>query len=373
MKLRKNTILTVCLILAVTLVISGCSGGLTPYEKNDAENYNISVKFDANGGLFTTNTAVMVDSFNASGMKTNASGEVEIALLSPDDSQRGREAFAAYNSGHFLAGWYAERTETKNENGETQYSYSKKWDFAKDRVTVSADGDYSAAEPVVTLYAVWLPLFEVEYCDKTTGKLLSKETFNPTTSDAIVLPEWNERTGKLDLNDIPKNEGYTFANLYLNQDDTEPVTGESVAHCGTVNYDNCTVSNPTMKLYVEWTEGEWFHIYTAKQFVKLAESDGNYVICADLDFSDEKWPKELNGDDFTGTIMGNGFTFSGISVSKDTSLFATIQAGASITDLNVEISRQNVGNNVKFADEIVDGAVISNVQVTVDGSVVYPE
>ena len=29
----------------------------TPYEKNDAENFTVSVKYDANGGIFTTNTS----------------------------------------------------------------------------------------------------------------------------------------------------------------------------------------------------------------------------------------------------------------------------------------------------------------------------
>lgn len=371
MRLKKKTILTVCLILAAMLTISGCSGALTPYEKNNAENYKISVKFDANGGLFTTNTAVMVDSFNASGMQTNSAGEVEIPLLSPDDAQRGREAFPAYYSGYFLAGWYAERTETKGENGEVQYSYSHKWDFAKDRVRVSADGKYSADEPVLTLYAVWLPLFEVEYYDKTTGELLTTAIYNPSTSDSITLPKWNEKTGKLDMNDVPKRSGYTFDKLYLNENDTEPVTAETIAHCGTVDYENCTVSNTTMKLYVDWKEGEWFQIYTAKQFVKLAEEDAHYVICADLDFTDETWPKEMSGD-FAGTIVGNGFTFSGITVDEDLNIFGTIQASAGITDLNVEITRENDTCNVQFAEQIMEGASISNVQVTVDGAVIYP-
>lgn len=377
MKLRKKTILTVCLILAATLLITGCSGELTPYQKNDAESFNVSVRFDANGGLFATNTAVIMDSFNISGMKTNSAGQVEIPLLAPDDAQRGREGFTVYNSGYFLAGWYAERTET----GENEFTYSKKWDFSKDRLTVFASEEYSSSEPVLTLYAVWIPSFEVEYYDLDTGELLETKPFNPMTSKGIAVPQWNEKTGKIDMNDIPKRKGYTFNGVYLDQEGTQSVTSDIIEHSGIVNEENGTGSNGTMKLYVDWLEGEWYHIHTAKQFTKNADLNANYVICADLDFSDAEWPDDLMDGGFTGTIQGNGYSFMNINIDSsatNTGLFEQLLEGAKISDITFAFKTQNgkpVANTGLglVSAQINENAELTNVQITVDGTTVYPE
>lgn len=373
MKLRKKTIVAVCLILVTVLTFTGCSGEETPYVKNDADNFNVSVRFDANGGLFATNTSVITDSFNISGMQTNSAGQVELPLIAPDDAQRGRDGFTVYNSGYFLAGWYAERTET----GENEYSYSKKWDFSNDRLTVSADGSYSSNEPVLTLYAVWIPSFTVEYYDLHTGELIETETFNPMTSDGIAVPQWDERTGKIDMNDFPKMKGYTFNGVYLDQEGTQSVTGDIIEHCGVVNEENGTGSNGTMKLYVDWLEGDWYHIYTAKQFTKLADSDSNYVICADLDFADVDWPDDLDGE-FAGIIQGNDFTFMNMELSADTALMKALADGAKISDLTFAFVTKD-GKPVDDAglglvvEQVNENAELSNVQITVDGMTVYPE
>ena len=52
MKFRKKAIGAVSLILAAMLLVTGCSGPKNPYQINDKENFNVSIRFDANGGLF---------------------------------------------------------------------------------------------------------------------------------------------------------------------------------------------------------------------------------------------------------------------------------------------------------------------------------
>lgn len=367
MKSRKKSILAVCLILAISLLATGCAGDQSPFAKNDAENYTVSVRFDANGGLFATNTSVITDSFNISGMQTNAAGEVELALITPDDPVRDREGFAPYYSGYFLAGWYAERTKT----GENEYTYSKKWDFSKDRLKVSANGKYSSDEPVLTLYAVWVPNFTVEFYDLKTGELLETDTYNPITNDGITVPKWDEDTGKIDMNDFPKRKGYTFNGVFLDAEGKQPATGEKIAHCGVMNEENGTGSNGTMKLYVDWLEGEWYQIHTAKQFNKLADAEGNYVICADLDFTGVKWPSDLTKGEFTGTIQGNGFAFNNIELPSKP-LFDEIADGAKISDLTFGFVSdgevvENPGMDL-ISQQIGENADLSNVQVTVDGN-----
>ena len=369
MKFSMRSVFALSLILATLLLCSGC-GELSPYAKNDGEGFNVSVRFDANGGLFATNTSVIMDSFNISDLQVNAAGNVEIPLIEPADVRRDREAFEPYNSGYFLAGWYAERTVT----GENEYSYSKRWDFSKDRLSVKADGDFSSAEPVLTLYAVWVPNFTIEYYDRSSGELLDTKTFNPVTSDGIIAPKWDESDGKIDMNDFPKRRGYTFNGVYLDAEGKMPVTSEVIEHCGIFDPETGTGSNGTMKLYVDWVEGDWYRIHNAKQFTKLADKEANYVICADLDFTDLTWPKAFTNGKFEGIIEGNGHTFSNIEITKKP-LFDALDDGAKINNLSFAFVTKDVeaGEGLDLiSGEINENAELSGVQVTVDGTVIYP-
>ncbi|MBQ7416413.1 MAG: hypothetical protein IJW14_05210 [Oscillospiraceae bacterium] len=342
MKLRNKLVLTLCLLLVCVVLISGCSAEKSPYDVNDAQNYNVSVKFDANGGLFTTNTSVITDSFNISGMQTNNAGQVEIPLLAPNDSQRGKEGFNAYNAGYFLAGWYAERVESTDAQGNKVYTYSDKWDFSTDKLKVHSGGSYSSSTPVLTLYAAWVPMFEIEFYCVDSGEYLDTMSFDPGTVDSISVPAWNMETGAIDMNDFPARNGYTYNGVYLDQEGTQEVTSDTIIHSGKVDYETGTCSDKTMKLYVDWLEGEWFHIYTAEQFVKNAKLSGNYVIHEDLDFEGVIWPTTLIHGAFSGTIQGNGHSFRNIEAAQNNNsktvsgLFGQIKQSAQITDLTIE-------------------------------------
>ena len=377
MKLRKKTFLTVCLILAAMLLISGCSGDKSPYDLNNEENYNVSVKFDANGGLFTTNTSVIMDSFNISGMRTNNAGQVEVPLIAPDDAQRGNEGFSAYKNGYFLAGWYAERVTSTDEQGNTVYTYSDKWDFSSDKLKVHASGTYSAEQPVLTLYAAWVPMFKIEFYSVNSGEYLGTKTFDPNTADAIEIPVWDVKTGAVDMKDFPEKNGYTFNGVYFDKEGTQAVSGDVISHTGSVNYADGTASDSTMKLYVDWLEGEWFHIYTAEQFIKNAKLSGNYVIHEDLDFADQIWPTTLMHGVFTGSIEGNGHTFKNISATQTNNsrtasgLFGQIKDTAKTTDLTFEnavftIKKGARVNGASFgllAGQIDDNAKLTDVRI----------
>ena len=158
MKQKIKVLLLTALTLGSMCLFTACGSEQTPYEINDKENYTVSVKYDANGGIFTTNTSVIVDSYNVSEMSKNNEGFVEIALLSPDDSNRGNDAFTAVKNGYFLAGWYEQRTENKDSEGNIFYTYSDKWDFENGVLEVNPENEYKAEEPVVTFYAAWVNL-----------------------------------------------------------------------------------------------------------------------------------------------------------------------------------------------------------------------
>ena len=372
MNLKIKSILTACLLLVLVLLMAGCGEQATPYQINDAEGFNVSVKFDANGGYFGTNTYVIVDSYNVSEMNKNSDGNVEIALLSPDNEVRGIDAYAVQNPGYFLAGWYEERTETAEG-----YAYSGKWDFATSRLTVDPTKTYSANEPVKTLYAVWVPKFAVEFYDRASGEMLGTYEFNPAAAEEILVPAWDEETGAIEMYKFPEKQGCTFQAAYYDAEGTQPVDTPAVVHTGTVNEATGAAENATMKLYLDFMEGEWYHIYNVEQFLDNASVSGNYQIHADLDFEGEIWPTSLMYGNFTGSIVGNGHTFSNISAEQtnnsktNAGLFGSLSEGASISDLalrNVTFTIKS-GTRVAgtsyglLAGTISDKAVFENVTV----------
>ena len=377
MKHTIKAILAACALFATLAFVAGCAQEQTPYEINDGEDYTVSVKYDANGGIFTTNTSVIVDSYNISAMTAGSSGKVEIALLSLDNSLRGNDAFTAINNGCFLAGWYAQRTETLDEQGNTVYVYADKWDFETDLLSVDTHGSYSSAEPVLTLYAAWIPLFEIEFYSLDSGEYLDTLTFNPMETDEILVPAWNTETGTINMYDFPKKTGYTFDGAYYDAAGTQKVDTPAVEHPGVVDHVNGMGKNSSMKLYVDWTEGSWYHIYNVDQFLENASVSGNYVIHEDLDFTGKIWPTSLVYGNFTGTVQGNGHVFRNIEVAQtnnskvNAGLFGNLTETACLSDLTFENVSFTIsaGSRVAgasyglFAGTISGSAVCENVKI----------
>ena len=354
MNQKIKAILMACLMLAALVFVSGCAGEKTPYAVNDSENYNVSVKFDANGGYFTTNTSVIVDSFNISDLNADSAGKVNLPLIAPNDESRGKDAFTPVKNGYFLVGWYSQKN-TTNYDGVTGEVYGQPWDFEKDRLSVFADGTYSSSDPVLTLYAVWAPLFEVRVHDLATGAYLDSVTYNPNEVEALRMPAWDMDTGAVEMHKFPARDGYTFNGAYYDAAGEVPVTGETLQHTGRMDYENGVAVGHSMDLYVDWLEGEWYNIYTAEQFVDNASLNGNYVIHEDLDFSEEIWPTVLMYGGFNGSIQGNGHTFSNITLEQtnnsklNAGLFGSLTEKASVTDVNFD----NVSFTIKAGTRVV--------------------
>jgi len=320
------------LLLVSVLAAAGCGEVETPYQVKDREHFTVSVKYDANGGDFTnTNTLAIVDSYDPS-----ANGG-KIALLEPGDPQRGKNAFQAKRPGYFLVGWYQECTKT-----DTGAVYSGKWDFTKDMLTVDPNGTYTSTEPQLTLYAAWLPLFEIEYYDLDSGELLSTVSYNPTQSSGITLPVWDEETGAINMKDVPEYAEHTFEGMFLDAAGKQPVTAATLEHPAKIDLNTATAENTTLRLYTKWREGRWFRIYTADQFVKNANVSGNYELLADLDFTDRIWPTALMYGNFSGVIRGNGHTMRNISLTHtnnskiNAGMFGQLTDTAKLSDVAFE-------------------------------------
>lgn len=366
----------VALILA-TVIFAGCGGEATPYETNNADHYTVSVKYDANGGIFTTNTSVIVDSYNITDMDANGAGKVEIALLSPDNSARGNDAFTAVNNGYFLAGWYEERTETADTDGNAAYTYGGKWDFEADRLEVDPSKQYVSEEPVMTLYAAWVPLFEVAFYSLDSGEYLESYTYDPTSGQELFVPAWDEETGAIEMYEFPERSGYTFEKAYYDADGTQVLATQTVEHPGVVDLETGTAQDAVLNLYVDWTEGEWYRIYNTEQFLDNASVNGNYEIYADLDFEGEIWPTSLMYGNFGGQIVGNGHTMKNITFEQtnnskvNAGLFGYLTETASISDLTfenvcftIEAGTRVVGTSYGLlAGTLSADAVLDNVKI----------
>lgn len=389
-KLWKLIALTAVLVTAA-VTAAGCANWDTPYEELDKDGYTVSVRFDANGGSFagSPNEVYIVDVFNPADYPTNSEGKVEIPLVAPDDPVRKDSAFAVSNTGHFLAGWYTERTPRVDEDGQPLdeygqltsasgraqgYTYGGRWDFSADRLSVTPADSTASAENQVTLYAAWVPYFNFEfYVQGEDGSFSLMETKQLME---VSLPAWNPTTGKLDMKDFPAREDMTFESAFLDEAMTVPAE-ETVS--GGVDYTTGTVkSDGTVRLYTTWWEGTWFRISTPKQFYDNSRPNGNYLIEADLDFTDALWPTVLSTGEFKGTIVGNGHTISNVTVLQgDNSkinggLFGVLGASAKVSDVHFENityrivagCRLQAPNYGLLAGSISEGAALENVTIT---------
>lgn len=378
MNLKRKAIVTAVLILFLAIVTAGCSFEQSPYAVNDSENFSVSIKFDANGGAFTDNAPVIVDSYDISGMTPGGDGKVQIPLIAPDDDNRGKDAFKPIKNGHFLVGWYAQRTEVTDEAGNVTYTYGEKWDFAADRVQVDPNGQYTSQEPVLTLYAAWAPLYQVEFYDLASGELLNTYSFDPSAGAELRIPAWNEESGAVDMYKFPSRDGYTFNGAYFDAEAAKPVDGETITHPGTLSEENAVLENGILQLYVDWLEGEWYRIYNVEQFLDNYSINGSYELFADLDFADENWPTSLMYGNYAGTIRGNGHTIRNVTIEQtnnskiNAGLFGQLAATAVLEDVTFENVTFNIKSGTRMAGtsygllagSIADGATVQNVSIT---------
>ncbi len=372
---KKIKSLFIVLLLVMTAVTAISCAEDTPYEDYDKSGFTVSVKYDANGGMFgDANVTTIVDSYKLSELPSNSSGNKEAALISPSDERRGSgNAFLAENSGYFLAGWYKERTPVVNENGEQldmegnvasvsgkapAYTYAGRWDFENDRLELDANKQYSSQDAVMTLYAAWIPNFTFEFYSLQTGGLVGSYIFDPNYVKEITLPSWSTETGKISMERFPTVDGMTLNGVYLDAEKKTLAEGSTVKHSGSYDAATATASNSVMKLYIDYIDGDWYRIYTAEQFISNSSVRGCYDIQADLDFSGRNWKSSLTTAAFKGKIVGNGYSFRNITISQIDAakqyfgLFGQISSEASITDLTLD----NVNVTIEKGSRVQDVA-----------------
>ena len=360
MNKKLRIILLVIVALASVLLIASC-GDESHYDEYDEGGYQISVKYDANGGILTEATSVIVDTYALNSLPTKDGVKVAKLINPADKETRGDvNKFKPTRNGYSFVGWYAERTEKIEANGEVSYTYSKMWDFEKDRLELDPNGDYSASEPVLTLYAAWIPKFSFEFYSIDDPETLLK-SYEVAANSEIAMPYWDKKTGEIYMGVFPEIENKTFLSVYSDPEGKNKLTGENVKHSGTLNLENATAVNPTMKLYIDTMDGEWKHIYTASQLGKI-DLNGNYIIMNDLDFHYKdvlgrdkfySWADYLIGGKFTGKLIG-AETEGGAPIKIKNLRYAQL-SGASVYSVGMfgQISAEAEMKNLAFEDMIL--------------------
>ena len=234
-------------IAGVAFITTKCSKDNSPYADYGENGYGVSIKYDANGGMFTTNTSVLVDTYSLDSLTSAEDGSKLITLLDPNDAIRGNQAYLAAKVGYNLAGWYTTRTEITDGNGNViGYTYSGKWNFESDMYAIPDGKNYNPTKPVLTLYAAWVPSLTCEFYsvdENGTITLIDTKSINPVESTEITLPTYDA-----------ENDAYVIGeymyDLYYSESCTgEKIDGTSISHTGVYNPANATVENPVMKIY----------------------------------------------------------------------------------------------------------------------------
>lgn len=397
MKKKTKWMLGLAVACGATLALAGCTGDQSPYTGLDSEKYNVSVRYDSNGGNFAYRENVeIVHVYSLENAKLNGDN-YEITLIEPGSDALGdKKAYSEISyADHFLAGWYQTREPRVNEQGEPLdeygelvsvsgraqgYVYGGKWDFSKP-LTIAAGSSNSSKDAALTLYAGWIPNFLFEIVSETEKgeEVVGSYAFNPDdTQGKLEIPAWNESTGAIDMKNFPAYSGYTFEHAYSSSDKQEEYTAP-IEHGGSVNAEKGIAIDPIKRVYATWKEGTWFRISTAKQFVDNFRMSGYYEIAADLDFTDVNWKMSISSGTFNGKIFGNGHTFSNITVTQTNAsdtrggLFGEIGAKTEMTDLaftnityNLSAGSRITGSYFGlFAGYVSDQAVLD---ITVEGT-----
>lgn len=409
-----NKRLKVALLLALALIsvfiITSC-GEEPPFEEYDEDGYNVTVKYDANGGLLTDGVSVITDTYSVDSLPTK-NGMKVAQLIDPENvAVRGdANKFVPTKNGYTCVGWYAVRTEVEDADGNKTYEYSKRWDFKNDRLEIDPKEDYSSSEPVLTLYAAWVPDVSVEFYSLSNPDTLIGKLDNVKAGGEINVPSWNAGLGAMYMGSFPTIEGKTYIAAYLDAEGNNRITGTTVAHTGVINYETAVVENPVMKIYIDAWDGVWKYVYSAEDLITYKDAtglvksgldlEGNFAIMDDIDFlkaSDpaqgiylyHSWLSSVVTGDFNGKIVGvtkeNGenvkikniqFTQASTSSPNYNGLFGKLGENAVIKNVGFENIVMTIDSGAPMATtmyygllagRIDDNATLEN--VTLSGTI----
>ena len=439
------------LALGLFIILVICAVGFTACNTTEIDKQRengkiITVTYDSNGGKMLQRDGVSLrDMIDPDDYTADSEGNISIKLLDPTDARRTHgnmlEKVSVTKSGYFLAGWYQTRTvkvnaddEPIDDNGRVlkenldgtfnykdpknkdeasinvtpAYNYDDLWDFNEDVITYKK----GSGKKDITLYAGWVMNFKFEFYTVTEAgtTLAATYSFNYLEVEAapekgidkIAIPSYTDNNGgrtpamnyslkNNSTTNFPSIQGKTFEAAYSDEACTEMITGDTVTHGGSMDYEKGAGVNPIKKIYAKYSEGEVYKIKTAKELASNAKAYGWYEIDADeLDFTEVvdgkatqiAWPTAFSSGSFTGRIYPkNGsstVTIKNVVAVQNRQgtvggLFGEIKETAKITNVTFEnisydmaagTAKLGYGNFGAFAGNIEEDAELTNVTLT---------
>lgn len=267
MKRQIIRMLSAILLVALATSLVAC-GNANIYDELGEQGYTVKIRYDAGGAVVNeTQNVTIVEVFNEDDVVTTAGGKTGIKLLAPDDPVRGAEgtfklAKIDGDNNFFQAGWYTKRTPRVDADGnpldaygeltsvsgrEQGYVYEGKWDFDNDVVDPK-----NLENGELTLYAAWVPFFTYEfYSQKEDGSFEKLSSIKKLT---LLVPTWNERSEKFDMNDFPRVDGKVFNKAYLDGEMTQEITANIDGRLNYTDYEQGIATSTTVNIYITWTD-----------------------------------------------------------------------------------------------------------------------
>ncbi len=420
MKTRTKLLIVLGFAMAGTLALAACAGPDTTYKDYAGRGANVIITYDKNGGEFASNPNIDIkDVYYYSDL------EGGLKLLAPGDPNRGQTYATSIvtRSGYQLAGWYTERTERTDAQGNALddygelvsvsnrpqgYTYSGRWDFSSKKLTetdLNKDTESWGTVYRLTLYAAWVPNFTYDfYAQDAQGKWQYYGSTTRTNGMDTPLPAWSKDSGALEYSGIPVYKTdtmtYSMTGIYLDEALAQPVADDNmdrvhdiasdtldangnevkgIPHGGSIDLEHGIGLDLVRKCYTTWRERAWYRISTPAQFISNMIADAGFEIKEDLHFTttDSTIPWIGSALTFKGIIEGGGHTIDGLTSTQAKNarqaggLFTEIAAGAVIrnvkfTNMSFTVSgtTQQGGLYGLLAASIDDAATIEGVTVT---------
>ena len=329
---RFSLVFAVALIVALTVILSGCGTSETSLDGLSM------VTFELEGGTFQIGTTHIDEN------KTLR------YAYHPGTVVQDPTTFASasiYRADYVFTGWYTDESCTQ----------SSKWNF-----------NSYIGEDDITLYAGW----------KKAIKLTYTLYYFDDDNNQVTLGEYDVNTGDKfeDKYRLAKSRtGYTVLGFYSDPECTV-AWDDTFTHPG-------TDSDLSVPVYVNYMKGIWTFVDTLDELCDAISDNANVQLTADIDCAGAA----LSFGDYSAELDGNGHTISNFKVEKSKrnttyscSIFTNLSDGAKISDLSftgVTYDLSGVANatEIKLAALAVSSQGKGNIEVivsnvTVSGNVV---
>lgn len=322
-KFIKKGLVSILFALACVCVFAGCKIGDTLDDYINDYNLDAQVTYYANEGKFNNNQKIKT-LYLTSGSKALDIGVVVNSVGTPIN--------VSYNDDYEFGGWfYAE----KDADGNVVYADEDKQTVVLSDQAVDFDDPLEKDEQWV-IGAKWLKLEVLEVYLVYDGL------------SGLAVGETTVQNGEL-LREYSFNGGMQIAEPTLAPVDTETVCTFTTFYTDAACTQKAvwpierkgTGENP--KIYAKYLEGTWkiLDAYGDLYDLFVPNASGNYYLLNDIDGKGNQFAPITN---FSGKILGNGFTISNLKVASTiggqgtnlAAMFGEIKASAVMKDVTFE-------------------------------------